>query len=133
MHKIGVYLSIFLLLGSLPAFAAPNDGPLQVRVVQTRLMVAALKCQDADIFDKPFMYHQSAFNRYGRALQTRLRGARLDRWITELSNQESRRANALKDAVCEDALSLGNRLMSIPPNGDLAQFAQKENVQWPRP
>jgi hypothetical protein len=90
--------------GLLPLFAAALslDDARAVRVLQSRLMVAALKCDDHALHNPVVARHRGLFSQTKHLLRGRQSG-RHDHWSTEMANQDSRRANGLGDDACADA------------------------------
>jgi hypothetical protein len=116
-----------------PAAALSLDDARALRALQSRLMVAALKCDARDLYDPVVERHRALFAQADRMLRARC-GGRHDRWVTEMANLDSRRANSLGDGACDDARPLAEALLAAPSEGPvLAALARVHQVSWPRP
>jgi hypothetical protein len=118
---------------SLPAAALSLDDARAIHALQSRLMVAALKCDAPDLYNPVVERHRPLLVQAEHALRAR-HGRRHDLWVTEIANQNSRRANGLGDRVCDDARHLAEALLAAPSEGPiLATLARAHQVSWPRP
>jgi hypothetical protein len=117
----------------LPAAALSLDDARAMRALQSRLMVAALKCDAPELYNPVVERHRPLLAQAERVLRAR-HGRRHDRWTTEMANQDSRRANGLGDGACDDARPLAEALLAAPSEGPvLAALARAHQVSWPRP
>lgn len=120
-------------LAPLPADALSLDDARALRALQSRLMVAALKCDEHALYNPVVERHRALLARAERVLRAR-HGGRHDRWVTEMANQDSRRANGLGDGACADARALAEAALAAPSEPDaLAALARDRQVSWPRP
>jgi len=130
MRPAALVLAAACLL-PLPAAALSLDDARAVRALQSRLMVAALKCDDHALYNPVIDRHRALFSQADRLLRAR-QGGRHDRRVTETANQDSRRANGLGDGICEDARLLAEAALAVPPDA-LPALARTHQVSWPRP
>lgn len=103
-------------------------GTLDVRLMQTELMVAALTCQrkpDYNRFVRQFETELVARGKALKALFRRMHGSkadsRLNRFVTRLANEASLRS-IQKTGYCASAARLFQATLQVPP-GDLTAFA----------
>jgi len=115
----------------LPAAALSLDDARAVRALQSRLMVAALKCDDHALHNPVVARHRGLFPQAERLLRAR-QGGRHDRWVAETANQDSLRASGLGDDACADARPLTEAALASPPEG-LPALARARQISWPRP
>jgi hypothetical protein len=116
-----------------PAAALSLDEARALRALQSRLVVAALKCDAHDLYNPVVERHRVLFAKADRMLRAR-DGGRHDRWVTEMANRDSHRANSLGDGACDDARPLAEALLAAPSDGPvLAALARAHQVSWTRP
>lgn len=131
--RFSVLALVGVCLLPLPSEALSLDDARAVRALQSRLMVAALKCDVPELYNPVVERHRDLFARADRFLRTR-HGARHDSWLTEMANRDSRRANDLGDGACADARPLAEAVLTAPSDlGVLAALARAYQVSWPRP
>lgn len=90
-----------------------GDISIEVRRLQTNLMVAALSCRARSEYNNFILTHRPSLQKYGKAIRAEFRrrygksgSKRLNRFITRLANEASARSNADRDAFCADASAL---------------------------
>jgi hypothetical protein len=115
-----------------------GDISIEVRRLQTNLMVAALSCGARADYNDFILTHRPSLQKYGKAIRAEFRrrygksGAKqLNRFITRLANEASAQSNADRDAFCANASALFtkanaqgmtvSRMVTVPANG--AQLA----------
>jgi len=115
-----------------------GDISIEVRRLQTNLMVAALSCGARDSYNNFIVTHRPSLQKYGKAIRIEFRrrygkegSKRLNRFITRLANEASARSNADRAAFCADATAkfetanmqgmTVNRMVTLPVKG--AQLA----------
>jgi hypothetical protein len=136
LHRFGVAaaptyivcLAIFLA-GPSPSFAAENIRSheliaIQVRVLQSDLMIAALNCDLRDQYNQIVRLNDKELVTQGRNLKnlfSRRYGAagerELNRFVTAIANDSSSRAVALGSDYCVAAQQLMTRVLAAPANG----------------
>ena len=91
---------------------------LEVRVLQTELMVAALTCGQQDKYNTFVKTYQSELVKQGRALRAlfkRVYGSahkkRLNGFVTKLANDSSQRSNGARQGYCMLATELFNEAL----------------------
>ncbi len=99
-----------MLAGPAAAQSCATPDQLQsfaARVLQTRLMVAALSCDARSDYNAFVVTHQTALKRYGSTLKDFFvssygggYGPHLNRYVTELANEASAISNANLDRFC---------------------------------
>lgn len=121
------------LLSAAPAGAADcvkaaEAGALEVRLVQTELMVAALTCKRKTEYNRFVRQFEPVLMKRGRTLQAlfkRLHGRqatkRLNGFVTRLANEASLRS-IRNSTYCSDATALFDEILSLQP-ADLGRFA----------
>lgn len=87
-----------------------GDISIEVRRLQTNLMVAALSCRARAEYNDFILTHRPSLQKYGKAIRAEFRrrygpngSKRLNRFITRLANEASARSNADREAFCADA------------------------------
>lgn len=106
--------------------AAPTDLSVEVRKLQTKLMVAALSCNDSrPAYNDFVMHYRPALRRHGDALKAKFQrdygGAyqsKLDSFVTLLANQASQESNIDRASFCADARATFARLREGTPRLD---------------
>lgn len=90
-----------------------GDISIEVRRLQTDLMVAALSCGARSEYNNFILAHRPSLQKYGKAIRAEFRrrygpngSKRLNRFITRLANEASARSNADRDAFCANASAL---------------------------
>lgn len=90
-----------------------GDISIEVRRLQTNLMVAALSCGARSQYNAFIQTHRSSLQSYGKAIKAEFRRRyghagrkQLNSFITRLANEASARSNADRDAFCADASAL---------------------------
>lgn len=102
--------------------AAPVDMSIEVRRLQSKLMVAALSCEDSRPAYNDFVVHyRPALRQHGDALKARFRReyggsyqSKLDSFVTLLANQASQQSNVDRASFCADARATFARLKGAP-------------------
>lgn len=86
---------------------------IEVRRLQTTLMVAALSCNARSYYNDFVIRHRPRLQHYGKAIRLEFRRrygrnapTELNRFITHLANQASAQSNADRDAFCSEAMML---------------------------
>jgi hypothetical protein len=90
-----------------------GDISIEVRRLQTKLMVAALSCRARSDYNEFIMTHRPSLQSYGKAIKAEFRrrygragSKELNRFVTRLANEASARSNADRAAFCADASAL---------------------------
>jgi hypothetical protein len=90
-----------------------GDISIEVRRLQTNLMVAALSCGARSEYNNFILTHRPSLQKYGKAIRAEFRrrygpkgSKRLNRFITRLANEASARSNADRDTFCANASAL---------------------------
>lgn len=99
---------------------APTDLSIEVRRLQTKLMVAALSCEDSRPAYNDFVVHyRPVLRRHGDALKAKFRReygggyqSKLDSFVTLLANQASQQSITDRAGFCADARATFARLGS---------------------
>ena len=111
-----------------------GDISIEVRRLQTNLMVAALSCGARADYNDFILTHRPSLQKYGKAIRAEFRrrygksgSKRLNRFITRLANEASARSNGDRDAFCANATALFSqanaqgmtisRMVTVPANG----------------
>jgi len=86
------------------------DISIEVRRLQTNLMVAALSCGARDNYNEFILTHRPSLQQYGKAIRAEFRrrygkegDSKLNVFVTRLANEASARSNADRDNFCADA------------------------------
>lgn len=113
-----------LLVPATPVRAAPcsavgttalSQGELaiEVRRLQTNLMVAALSCNARSYYNDFVRMHRPRLQHFGKAIKVEFRrrygpngSKELNRFITHLANEASARSNADRETFCSEAMTL---------------------------
>lgn len=107
-----------------------TDGvvSIEVRRLQTNLMVAALSCGARADYNAFVINHRSSLKKYGTAIRKEFKRRygksgprRLNRFVTRLANEASARSNADRDQFCADATTLFQK--TAQSRVDLAHLA----------
>lgn len=129
---LGLALSVPNGAAAAPCAALPDRGALQVRMLQTELMVAALSCNQRDNYNAFVKRFQPELVSQGQRLQRffkREYGAgatrSLNSFITRIANEASRRSMAQGGGYCQTAAALYQDAKATVPGG-LGGFAQRQ-------
>lgn len=86
------------------------DISIEVRRLQTNLMVAALTCGARGDYNEFVVTHRSSLQKYGKAIRAEFRrrygkegDSKLNQFVTRLANEASARSNADRENFCADA------------------------------
>ena len=86
------------------------DISIEVRRLQTNLMVAALSCGARQDYNAFVLTHRSSLQKYGKIIRAEFRrrygkagDSKLNKFVTRLANEASARSNANRDSFCADA------------------------------
>lgn len=107
---------------SMQAYACPTVGgtnmskseiSIEVRRLQTNLMVAALSCGARADYNEFVVTHRPSLKQHGTTIRNEFRRRhgregpkQLNRFVTRLANEASARSNADRQAFCSDATVL---------------------------
>lgn len=90
-----------------------GDISIEVRRLQTKLMVAALSCRARSDYNDFIRAHRPSLQSYGKAIKAEFRrrygragSKELNRFVTRLANEASARSNADRAGFCADASAL---------------------------
>ncbi|MBK8175915.1 MAG: hypothetical protein IPK66_11800 [Rhodospirillales bacterium] len=137
---------LMLSIAASPGFAATKqkaqmcatDGDLaalNVRVLQTEMMVAALSCGERQRYNTFVTDYQTVLTQRGRALQTmfvKTHGnkaePRLNAFITKLANDASKDVRLRGDTYCEFAAELFDEVLAGGP-ANLNKVASKPWIE----
>jgi len=110
--------------------AATDRAAVQVRVLQSDMMVAALSCDLRNSYNEAVRRFQAEFVFHGRNLRSyfnRVHGSRaqreLDRFVTAMANKASSRSISQGNEYCAEAEQMMVTILALPPNG-LAEFSR---------
>jgi hypothetical protein len=129
-----VGLCLLVPTASQAAFCAASNeqAPLQVRILQTELMVAALTCNqrtDYNAFINRFQPQLSAQGKLLQAFFQRKHGSgsakALNGFVTRIANESSRRGMLKRGLFCHQTAKIHAASKSVEPAGLLA-FAQSQ-------
>lgn len=111
---------------------APEEAALEMRVLQSELMVAALTCSQRDSYNAFAKRFKADLGQHGKALRgffKRHYGAsgkkRLDRFVTRIANESSQRSMRNSGAYCADADALYRTVLNLEGR-QLAVFASEQ-------
>ncbi len=111
-----------------------SDGvvSIEVRRLQTNLMVAALSCGARADYNAFVINHRSSLKKYGTAIRREFKRRygksgprRLNRFVTRLANEASARSSADRDGFCANANALFQK--TEQSRVSLAQLALRQN------
>ncbi|MEX2650046.1 MAG: hypothetical protein WD673_13635 [Alphaproteobacteria bacterium] len=129
IRALTVTTAVLAVIGASPAGAqtcamAEDETALQVRVLQTELMVAALSCQQQDPYNAFVTRFQPTLAVQGKALKgyfKRVYGggstAELDEFVTRLANEASLRVMRNLAGYCTESKALFRSVMTLEANG----------------
>jgi hypothetical protein len=90
-----------------------GDISIEVRRLQTNLMVAALSCHARSDYNEFITMHRPGLQSYGKSIRAEFRrryghegSKQLNRFVTRLANEASARSNADRDGFCAEAATL---------------------------
>jgi hypothetical protein len=96
-----------------PCTSAANIEALNVRALQTELMVGALACGERERYNAFVQARQPELVPYARTLQ-RMHGKRTNAFVTRVANASARNADcAAISAIFDEVLASGNSLSEI--------------------
>lgn len=96
-----------------PCTSAANLEALNVRALQTELMVGALACGERERYNAFVQARQPELVPYAKTLQ-RMQGKRTNAFVTRVANAASRNADCtLISTLFDEALQSGNSLSAI--------------------
>jgi hypothetical protein len=96
-----------------PCTSAANVEALNVRALQTELMVGALACGERERYNAFVQARQPELVPYAKTMQ-RMHGKRTNAFVTRVANAASRNADcAAISALFDEALESGNSLSAI--------------------
>jgi len=102
-----------------PCAALPDQAALQVRMLQTELMVGALTCNQRAGYNAFVARHQPQLAKHGKQLQgffTRAYSKReLNNFITRIANQSAHRGMVQRGDFCRNTGRLHTAALSIEP------------------
>ncbi len=129
-------------------YTVPERAAVQVRMLQTELMVATLSCRGWNEFDYPSRYnefigkHSARLVANGRALQSHFQRSfgdddvarnHLDRFVTQLANSASHRSIVQTDYFCAAAKEFLNDVAVVEParleSYSGQRFADRDDVE----
>jgi hypothetical protein len=103
-----------------PCTSAANVEAMNVRALQTELMVGALACGERERYNAFIQARQPELVPYARTLQ-RMHGKRTNAFVTRVANAAARNADcAAISALFDEALESGNSLSAIAAKDVLA-------------
>jgi hypothetical protein len=86
------------------------DISIEVRRLQTNLMVAALTCSAREDYNEFVVTHRSSLQKYGKTIRAEFRrrygkegDSKLNQFVTRLANEASARSNADRENFCAEA------------------------------
>ncbi|HEX4890819.1 MAG TPA: hypothetical protein VFW37_10715 [Alphaproteobacteria bacterium] len=110
-----------------PCVAANELAPLQVRMLQTELMVAALTCNQRTDYNLFITRFQPQLSAQGKMLQSFFKqkygsgsGKALNGFVTRIANESSRRGMVKRGLFCRQSASIHSESKNIGPDGLLA-------------
>ena len=104
---------------AVPCTSAANLEALNVRALQTELMVGALACGERERYNAFVQARQPELVPYAKTLQ-RMQGKRTNAFVTRVANAAARSANCVTiSALFDEAMDPGNSLSSIAAKDSL--------------
>ena len=109
---IGTFVMPVPAVQAAPCAGTPTqaDISIEVRRLQTNMMVAALACGARSDYNEFVITHRSSLQKYGQAIRTEFRRRygkagdnRLNQFVTRLANEASARSNADRENFCAEA------------------------------
>src|SRR5512134_246366 len=98
---------------AVPCTSAANIEALNVRALQTELMVGALACGERERYNAFIQARQPELVPYAKTMQ-RMQGRRTNAFVTRVANAASRNADCTAiSALFEEVLGSGNSLAAI--------------------
>ena len=98
---------------AIPCTSAANLEALNVRALQTELMVGALACGERERYNAFVQARQPELVPYAQTLQ-RMQGKRTNAFVTRVANAASRNPDCgVISALFDEAMDAGNSLSSI--------------------
>jgi len=129
---VGLALTLPTLANAAPCVAPNELAPLQVRMLQTELMVAALTCNQRTDYNSFITHFQPQLSSQGKSLQSFFKqkyGAgsakALNGFVTRIANESSRRGMLKRGQFCHNAADIHTNSKKIAPT-DLPAFAQTQ-------
>lgn len=127
---LGLALTLPNLAYAAPCAAPADLGSIQVRMLQTELMVAALTCNQRSDYNSFVTRFQPELSVQGKSLQSFFKqkyGAgsakALNGFITRIANESSRRGMVQRGQFCRNAAGIHSASKKIAPTG-LPAYAQ---------
>lgn len=129
---IGLGLAFPAFANAAPCVANDELAPLQVRILQTELMVAALTCNQRTDYNSFVTRFQPQLSSHGKSLQSFFKqkygsgSARaLNGFVTRIANESSRRGMLKRGQFCHDTAAIHTNSKEIAPSG-LPAFAKNQ-------
>jgi hypothetical protein len=132
----------FVLLGSAGAPGGATElrvehPAIKARLLQTKLMVAALYCDERGRYNAFVRKFRTELVTYGKQLQKLFRDAhgsqgqpQLDEFITRIANAESQRHVDDKVGYCEDSSALFTSVLNLTRN-EFRRFSDQRSITLP--
>ena len=129
---IGLALTLPAFANAAPCVASDELPPLQVRMLQTELMVAALTCNQRTDYNSFITRFQPQLSSQGKSLQSFFKqkygsgsAKALNGFVTRIANESSRRGMVQRGQFCRNAAGIHTESKKIAPTG-LPAFAQTQ-------
>jgi hypothetical protein len=111
---------------------SPVVEAMQVRLLQTELMVAALQCRNAPGYDFSTKYNSfvmqfsSPLTQNANVLKSHFKNqTQLDRYMTRIANDAGQRG--MRPGYCQNMQPMFDQVLSLKGAGDLTHFS-KQNL-----
>ena len=129
---IGLALTLPAFANAAPCVAADELPPLQVRMLQTELMVAALTCNQRTDYNSFITRFQPQLSSQGKSLQSFFKqkygsgsAKALNGFVTRIANESSRRGMLKRGQFCRNSAAIHTDSKKIAPTS-LPAFAQTQ-------
>ncbi len=129
---IGLALVLPASANAAPCVAPEDLAPLQVRMLQTELMVAALTCNQRTDYNAFVTRFQPELSSHGKSLQSFFKqkygsgsAKALNGFVTRIANESSRRGMLKRGLFCHNTAGIHANSKKIAPTG-LPTFARTQ-------
>lgn len=129
---IGFSLTFSSFANAAPCVATSELAPLQVRMLQTELMVAALTCNQRTDYNSFITRFQPQLSTQGKSLQSFFKqkygsnsAKALNGFVTRIANESSRRGMLKRGQFCRDTATIHTNSKEVTPGG-LPDFAKSQ-------
>ncbi len=121
-----------MALAEAPVCAKPQElAALEARVLQTELMVGALTCGQNERYNAFVKTYKTDLVKYGRTIRSLFKRAygggakrKLNKFVTKLANDSSRRSNSARQGYCIIAVQLFDEA-AVTPRKSMIELVDK--------